>query len=371
MKYIPIATPTLGKEELRLVTQCIKSTWVSSIGNFIDEFEQQFAKFIGTKYAISTANGTTALHMALMALGVEKGDEVIVPAFSFVASANAIVHAGATPVFIDIDPQTWNIDTTFIEQKITKKTKAIMAVHIYGYPADMEKICRIAQKYKLRIIEDAAEAHGASIKTMAGKWRNVGAWGDIGCFSFYGNKIITTGEGGMITTNSKQLAEKIKMLKNHGMSPKRKYYHPILGYNYRMTNLQAAVGVAQLKKIAVFLQKRDRIAQWYRQYLGSVDGIQLPLENTEIIHGVNWLFTIRITPAFKHSRDAVITQLKKNGIDSRPTFYPLPSLPMYQTHERFPQAHRAFATGLSLPSSVNLTKRDISYICTAIKKLTL
>ncbi len=367
MKYIPMATPTLGKEELRLVTQCIKSTWVSSAGNFIDEFEKKFALFIGTKYAISTSNGTTALHTALLALGIGKGDEVIVPVFSFVASANAIAHTGATPVFVDIDRHTWNIDPNLIEKKITPKTKAIMAVHIYGYPADMEYICRLARKHRLKVIEDAAEAHGASIKT--GKvWKKVGAWSDIGCFSFYGNKIITTGEGGMITTNNKRLANKIRMLKNHGMSTTRKYFHPILGYNYRMTNLQAALGVAQLQKINAFLDSRQKIALWYRQYLKNTPGIALPPVDSENFHSVNWLFTIRVNPQFSHTRDGVIALLKKNGIDSRPTFYSLSHLPMYKTDEKFTESHHAFKTGLSLPSSVNLTKRDIIRICSVIRK---
>ncbi len=285
----PISQPKLNRNELNLITRAVKSTWISSTGEYIEEFEAKFAQTVGSKYTITASNGTTALHLALLALGIGPGDEVIVPTLTFVASANSVVYTGAKPVFVDIDEPTWTIDPQKIEKKITRSTRAVMPVHLYGYPARMDEILRITRKYKLKVIEDAAEAHGARINN-----EYVGTMGDIGCFSFYGNKIITTGEGGMITTNNKKLAEKIRLLKNHGMSTQKKYWHPVIGYNYRMTNLQCAIGLAQLNKLQTFLETRKQIAQWYRTNLRKIPGIILPPENTSVYRGVNWLFTILV-----------------------------------------------------------------------------
>ena len=367
MKQIPIAEPILGKKELEKVTDCIKSTWISSSGKYILLFEKNFARFCGNKYAVSCTNGTVALHLALLALGIGKGDEVLVPNLTFVASANAVIHANATPILVDIEKNSWNMDPSQIEKNITPKTKAIIPVHLYGYPADMEKIMLIAKKHKLKVIEDAAEAHGAQIK-IGGKWQYVGTIGDIGCFSFYGNKIITTGEGGMCITNKKQYINMIQLLKNHGMSPTQKYYHPILGFNYRMTNIQAAIGLAQLSRLKTFLSKREQIETWYRKSFTDFSHVILPPENSSHYQRVNWIFTLRILPSFGKKRNWLINYLSAHGIESRPMFYPLSHFPMYKTKKQFPVTEMISRQGLSLPSSPYLTKEEVHFIARTLKK---
>lgn len=362
MQFIPIAEPTLSNAEFRYVKDCLKSTWISSTGIYIEKFEEAFAHFCQTKYAITCSNGTTALHLALLALGITHGDEVLVPAFTFVATANVVKYVGATPVLIDADIKTWNIDPDLIEEKITKKTRAIIPVHLYGYPAAMKKIIKIARKYNLFVIEDAAEAHGAKIDTNV-----VGSFGDIGCFSFYGNKIITTGEGGMLVTNSKKLANKIRLLKNHGMSPTRKYFHPIVGYNYRMTNMQAAVGLGQLESASKLISKRSKIQDAYLRNLKKIPGLIFQLED-KTISTVCWLFSMRVTKDFKISRDKLIMYLRNNNIDSRPFFHPLAKLPMFKTNESFPVANQIAKEGINLPSSAHLTVNHIAYISRIIQK---
>ena len=242
--YFPVAEPRFGDAELRYVSECVLTGWVSSAGKFVKKFEDLFAAFCGTKFAVTTTNGTTALHLSMLALGIGPGDEVIVPSLTFISTANAVTFTGAKPVFIDSEPYTWNIDPVGIEKAITSRTKAIIPVHLYGHPADMDPILEIANKYGLAVVEDAAEAHGALYKD-----KKVGSLGKIGMFSFFGNKIITTGEGGMIVTDDQKLAEKLRILRDHGMDPNKKYWHDRLGFNYRMTNLQAAIGVAQVKKL--------------------------------------------------------------------------------------------------------------------------
>ena len=253
---IPIAEPDIGQEEIRNVTEAVKSGWISSKGQFIKDLEEQFARYFNVNFGASTSNGTSALHLALDALGIKMGDEVIVPTLTFIASANVVKYTGARPVFVDSHPDYWCIDPEKIEEKITDRTKAIMPVHLYGHPCDMDPIVRIAKKHDLFIVEDCAEAHGAEYRG-----KKVGSFGIISCFSFYGNKIITTGEGGMCLTNDKELAEKIRILRDHGMSPEKRYWHDVVGFNYRMTNLQAAIGVAQLAKLDKFIEKKRKIAR--------------------------------------------------------------------------------------------------------------
>jgi len=362
MKFIPVAQPSLGKEELKLATFCIKSTWISSAGKYINTFENEFAKYFHIPHAISCSNGTIALHLALLALNIGPGDEVILPALTFVATANAIKYVGAKPIFIDVDPNTWNIDPKLIEKAITKKTKAIMPVHLYGYPADMNPIMSLAKKYKLYVVEDAAEAHGAKYYN-----KYVGTFGDIGCFSFYGNKIITTGEGGMLITHSKQLAEKIKLLKNHGMSPIKKYYHPIIGYNYRMTNIQAAIGIAQLKKMNKFIKIRNEISTKYRNELTKIPNIQFQPINKDI-QSVCWLFSCLLKSGGKIKRNSLIKYLKQNSIDSRPFFYPITKFPMYKSNKHFPVSQMLFQQGINLPTFIDLKTTQIKYITHIINK---
>lgn len=359
--FIPVAQPVLGREEEKLVLEGIRSGWVSSAGKFINEFEEVFAKFCDTKYGITTSNGTTALHLCLVAAEIGPGDEILIPSMTFVATANAVSYTGATPVFIDSEIETWNIDPDKIKEKINKKTRAIIPVHLYGHPADMGIISSIAKKYNLLVIEDAAEAHGALYKG-----RKVGSFSDAACFSFYGNKIITTGEGGMIVTKNKSFADKIKTLRDHGISKKRKFYHPKLGFNYRMTNLQAALGLGQMKRIDEFIEKKISIAGSYQKYLESlVPDIVLPPQ-AAWAKSVYWMYSILINKKGRQNRDNLIKYLKKNGIDSRPFFFPLHSTPRYKTQERLINAEVLGHTGLNLPSSVNLKESQIKFICQKI-----
>lgn len=359
--HIPIAEPTIGKEELNLVIKTIKSGWISSIGKNIGKFENKFAKFCGAKYGVSTMNGTSALHLCLEASKIGPGDEVIVPSMTFIATANAVIYTGAKPVFVDSEIETWNIDPQKIKTKINDKTKAIIPVHLYGHPANMDKIIEIARKHELLVFEDAAEAHGAEYKG-----NKVGVLGNAGCFSFYGNKIITTGEGGMVITNNKNFAEKVRRLRDHGGSGKRKYYYPQLGFNYAMTNMQAAIGLAQLKKINQIIKKKREIYNIYSKYLAPViPKIKLPPE-AEWAKSVFWMFSILVPSERKINRDFLSSELRKKGIDTRPFFYPLHKYKRFGTNEELSVANYLGKTGINLPSSPNLSEEKIKYICKEI-----
>ncbi len=366
-KFIPVAQPDLGGNEKKYVDECIQSSWISSKGKFIDRFEKEFAEYIGVKYAVSTSNGTTALHLAITALGIGKGNEVIVPDLTFIACANTVAYTGAKPVFVDVEKNTWNIDPAKIEEKITPRTRAIMAVHLYGHPADLNKILILAQKYKLLVIEDAAEAHGAEIK-VGNQWRKVGSIGEVGCFSFYGNKIITTGEGGMVVTNNKKLAEKMKILRDHGQTPERRYYHEIIGFNYRMTNVQAAIGCAQLERINEFIIKKRNIAKLFNKYLSQIPGITPP-PGKSWAKSVYWMYSILIDQPFFKSRDQLVNIMAKEGIETRPFFYPLHTLPPYKEIGNYPISNYLSLHGINLPSSVTINKADILKIIGVLKKL--
>lgn len=365
-KFIPVARPDLTGNELSYLTTCITTSWISSAGEFIDRFEKSFADYIGTKYAVSSSNGTVALHLALLALGIGKGDEVIVPDLTFIASANAVTYTGAKPVLVDVDKMTWNVDPAVIVRKITSRTKAIMVVHLYGNPADMNVIMILAKRYNLYVIEDAAEAHGADMFMQNKKWIKVGSIGDVGCFSFYGNKIITTGEGGMIVTDDHQLAEKMRILRDHGQEPGRRYYHKIIGFNYRMTNLQAAIGLAQLERINKFVEKKRTIAKIYNKMFACIPGITLPPES-DWAHNVYWMYSIIVNTPYPLSRDMLILALKNENIETRPFFYPLHELPPYKMINDFPNSSYLSKHGINLPSSVTLTIGDINRIATIIK----
>lgn len=360
---IPIAEPSIGKEEERLVVEGLRSGWISSIGKYIQEFEKGFAKFVGVKYAVTSSNGTAALHLALAALDIGPGDEVIVPSLTFVATANVVTYVGAKPVFVDSELESWNIDPEKIKEKINPRTKVIIPVHLYGHPANMGPILSIARKYNLVVIEDAAEAHGALYRD-----KMVGSLGEISCFSFFGNKIITTGEGGMVVTNNRLLAEKIKNLRDHGVSKRRKYYHPHLGFNYRMTNLQAAIGLAQLKKVNNIIKRKREIAALYSEGLKDLTGIILQPE-AKWAKNVFWMYSILIPKRGKKNRDFLARELKKNRIDSRPFFFPIHRLPRYKVNESFPVAEYLAQTGLNLPSSPNLKDEQIQLISEKIIKI--
>jgi perosamine synthetase len=358
---IPVAEPKFQEIDLSYITECILTGWVSSSGKFVKRFEELFAKFCHAKFAVSTTSGTTALHLALVVLGVGPGDEVIVPTLTFIATANAVRYTGAQPVFVDSDSETWNINAAEIELAITSKTKAIIPVHLYGHPANMDPIIKIAAKHGLAVVEDAAEAHGALYKN-----KNVGSLGDIGIFSFFGNKIITTGEGGMVVTNNGALAEKIRILRDHGMDENRRYWHTVLGYNYRMTNIQAALGVAQMERIGYILERKRKIALAYHKALKDLPGITLPPE-AKWAKNVFWMYSILIDgKQFGMTRDELMERLESKGIETRPIFPPVHIQPIYATGQNLPIAERLAVQGLNLPSSINLTQRDIARIADLI-----
>jgi perosamine synthetase len=367
-KSIPVSEPFLGGNEEKYVAECVKSSWISSLGKYIPQFEEGFAKFCGAKHGVAVMNGTAAIQLALVALGVKPGDEVIIPDLTFVATASTVTYAGAVPVFVDSEPNTWNIDPEKIEAAITDKTKAIIPVHLYGHPCDMDPIMEIAKKHNLKVIEDCAEAHGAEYKG-----KKVGTIGDVGCFSFYGNKIITTGEGGLITTNDSELADRMQFLKDHAMKPEKRYWHPELGFNFRMTNVQAAIGVAQLEQIDNFLEIKKKNAKLYAELLKGIKGITIQPE-AEWAKNVFWMHSILVDEQeFGCSRDDLIKKLKEKGIDTRTFFYPMHQLPPYEesnlNDETFPVATRLSQQGINLPSSVKLLKEDVEFICRTIAEI--
>jgi perosamine synthetase len=312
---------------------------------------------------VAVCNGTVAIHLALAALGIGKGDEVIVPTFTMIASVNPVTYTGAKPVLVDAEPYTWNVDVTKIEEKITKKTKAILPVHIYGHPVDMDPILELAEKYDLYVIEDAAEAHGAEYKG-----KKTGALGDVGCFSFYANKIITTGEGGMLVTNNEEIAEKARMLRDQAFEKEKRFWHRHLGFNYRMTNLQAAIGVGQMEIIDESVNTRRKNAQIYNSLLKDVEGITLPPE-AKWAKNVYWMYTIMIEDSFGISRDELMRILKEKGVDTRPAFYPIHLQPLYAKQykgEKYPVAEGLSRKGINLPSGNTLTKKEIEYVVRSV-----
>ena len=366
---IPVCVPLLGEKELEYVTDCIKTNWISSKGKYVEEFEDKFAKYCGCKYGITTTSGTTALHLALASIDLKTGDEVIIPASTMIATAFAVVYCGAKPVLVDAETETWNMDVEKIEEKITNKTKAIMPVHIYGHPCDMDPIRKLASKHNLYVVEDAAEAHGAEYKG-----KKTGGIGNIGCFSFYANKIITTGEGGMIVTNGEEIAERAKSLRNLCFpEEKRIYLHSEVGYNYRMTNIQAAIGLAQFEKIDELAEMRRQNAHRYNEYLKDVEGIRLPVEK-EWAKNVYWMYSILIEDEFGMSRDELMDRLMEYGIDTRTFFVPMHEQPVFRNMglfegERHPVAEELSRTGMYLPSSSGLKEEEIRYICDAIEEI--
>lgn len=362
---IPLAKPSFSSVEKKLVNQCLDTGWISSAGSFVEEFAHQFAKVCQIKYALCTSSGTTALHLALLALGIGKGDEVIVPALTFIATANVVTYMDAKPVFVDCEEQTWNIDLKKIESKVTKKTRAIIPVHLYGHPVDMDQLNQIAKKHKLFVIEDAAESLGSLYKG-----KPTGGLGDIGVFSFYGNKIITTGEGGMLVTNNKKIYEKAKLYRDQGKKPKKHaYWHTVVGYNYALTNIQAAIGIGQLSQLKKFVIQKRKIASLYNHYLKDIQGIVLPKEE-KWAKSNYWMYSILVDKnIFGISRNQLIKFLAKNGIESRPFFYPLPLLPPYKKElgESFNTTLAIANQGINLPTFSNLKKEEIKYICQQIK----
>jgi perosamine synthetase len=362
INYIPISRPSITQKEIDYVTDAVKSGWVSSLGKYVEKFEKTFCEYCDTKYALTTANGTVALHLALTALGINQEDEVIVPDFTFVATANAVKYLGAKVITVDIDEETYCISPKAIEKAITSKTKAIVPVHLYGHPANMDEINKIANNNNVFVIEDAAEAHGAEING-----KKVGGLGEAGIFSFYGNKIITSGEGGMITTNNHILYEKMKYLRDQAMSSEKRYWHTEIGFNYRMTNLQAALALAQLERINIILDKKIEIFSWYQNQLNNIKGIKLnsKLDNYKNVY---WAICIELLDFSETERDSIIAKLNENNIDSRPYFYPISEMPMYSSVYN-PVTKLISKRGINLPSYYDITQDQVLYICKELKKL--
>jgi len=362
--YIPVSEPLLAGNEEKYILECVRSGWISSIGKFIPEFESRFAAFCGSSQGVAVMNGTVALQLALAAAGIKPGDEVIVPDFTFVATANAVTYLGAMPVFVDSEPNSWNIDQAKIAAAVTKRTKAIIPVHVYGHPCDMDPILELAARHGLSVIEDAAEAHGAEYKG-----KKVGSIGKIGCFSFYGNKVITTGEGGMCVTDDSRLADRMRFLRDHAMSAEKRYWHPEIGYNFRMTNMQAAIGLAQVEQVEKLVAKKISDAKLYNSLLKDVPGITLQPQ-MPWAKSVYWMHSILVDEeSFGCSRDELMARLKEKGIDSRPFFYPIHQFPPYsQGHSdtSFPVAVELSKKGINLPSSAKLSESDIRFISQSI-----
>ena len=349
--------------------ECIDTGWLSSEGPFVERFESRFAERVGRKYGIAVSNGTAALEVAVQALGLGPGDEVILPAFTIISCAAAVVRAGATPVLVDSDPQTWNMDVDQLADKITPRTRAIMPVHIYGLPVDMQPVLELAGKHNLRIIEDAAEAHG---QTFYG--RPCGSFGDLSIFSFYPNKLVTTGEGGMILTDNENLAQTCRGLRNLCFQPNRRFVHERLGYNFRMTNLQAALGLAQVEQLDSFIQRKRRMGARYTELLGTIPGFQLPLTSTAYADNLYWVFGIVLDDSIPDDAQSLMRKLADRKIGTRPFFWPMHQQPVFQkmglfTGEFYPVAERLARRGFYLPSGMALTDQQMVRVADRVREL--
>lgn len=353
-----VLEPDIGEQEKSNVLECVTSGWISSQGRFIGLFEKEFSNYLGRGHAIAVSNGTVALQLGLTALGIGRGDEVIVPDFTFGASLNAIIHAGATPVLADVDPQTWTMDLTALAKLITPRTKAVLPVHIYGQPAQLDEICALASEHGIRVIEDCAEALGATYKD-----RRVGLHGDCGCFSFFANKSITTGEGGMVVFKDAEVAERARVLRDHGMRPSKRYWHDYAGFNFRMTNMQAAIGVAQMGRIEELLGRKKAIFETYDRLLAAHPGLSL-LPKNDWSSNSYWLYTLVLNGYGSDVRDRLLKQLECRGIDARPGFYPMHQMDPYREFARgdYPVSSYLAANSVSLPSSFGLSNEEIPHI---------
>lgn len=362
-RKIPVCEPTLGENEKRYVLNCLKKNWISSHGEYVVQFEKKFARLVGAKHGISCSSGTAALHMALASLRLKPGDEVILPAFTMIATVNAVSFVGAKPVLVDCDPHTWNMNVDAAAKKITKKTKGILPVHIYGHPCDMDPLLALAKRRRLFVLEDAAEAHGALYKG-----RIVGCMGDLGAFSFFANKIVMTGEGGMVVTNNGKLADYCRSFRNYAFSKDIHFWHRFIGYNYRFTNLHAAIGLGQLEKLPKLVAARRDHARLYMKYLRKIPGITLPFESANV-KNVYWMFGILVDKPYPLNRDQLRKRLARYGIETRSFFIPIHWQKPYQKMflgEKYPVAEELCAKGFYLPSSSSLTDAQIRFICDCI-----
>jgi perosamine synthetase len=374
---ISVNEPLLAQRELEYVSECVHTGWISSAGRFIEEFEEKWAAYCGRRYGIAVSNGTVALQVAAACLGLKPGDEVIMPTFTIISCALAVVYNGGVPVLVDCDPRTWCMDVDQVESKITERTRAIMPVHIYGHPVDMDPILDLAERHGLAIIEDAAEVHGAEY--MAGRrtthpaWRRCGSFGTLSCFSFYANKLITTGEGGMVLTDDEALAEQARSLRNLCLQPQRRFYHETLGFNFRLTNMQAALGVAQLERIAQIVERKRWMGHEYNRRLDGIPGLQLPYEESWA-KSVYWMYGVVLSENTGMDAVGFALRLKERGIETRPFFLGMHEQPVFREqgffhNETYPVSERIARQGLYLPSGLSLTEEQLAKVCAAVHEV--
>jgi perosamine synthetase len=366
-EFIPVNTPLLAGKEEAYVLECLRSGWISSEGPFVARFETEMATRVGRAHGIAVCNGSVALDVAVAALGIGAGDEVIMPTHTIISCPAAVFRAGATPVVIDCDPRTFNMRPGDIESRITSRTRAIMVVHIFGLPVDMDPVLEIARKHGLRIIEDAAEMHGQTYKG-----RPCGSFGDVSTFSFYPNKHVTTGEGGMLVVDDPDLAERCRSLRNLCFKPGRRFVHDELGWNYRMTNLQAALGCAQLEQLDDFVQRKRAMGRYYSELLGEIAGLQLPIPATEYAENIYWVYPIVLNDDIGVDAAEAMNRLQRLGVGTRPTFFPIHEQPVFRKAglfqgERYPHAERVARRGFYLPSGLGLSATDIERVAAAMR----
>jgi len=366
---IPVNEPILNGNEKKYLLECIDTGWISSEGPFVKQFEDNFSKKVERKYGIAVSNGSAALDVACAAIGLQKGDEVIMPTFTIISCAAAIIRTGAKPVLVDSFSDTWNMNVNQTESKITKNTKAIMIVHIYGITTDIDPVLKIAKKYNLKIIEDAAEMHGQTYKD-----KPCGSFGDISTFSFYPNKHITTGEGGMIVTDDETLAEKCRSLRNLCFQPKKRFIHEEIGWNYRFTNLQAAMGLAQLERINEFVALKRKMGQLYTELLKDIKNIQLPLPYTDYCKNIYWVFGIVLGKEIPFDAEEAMKRLSENKIGTRPFFWCMHEQPVFQKmglfkNEKYPASENLARRGFYIPSGLALTEKQMYEVVNCVKKI--
>ncbi len=353
--HISLAQPQLSGNEYKYLMDAFLSTWISSTGKYLSRFEEGFSAWCGVRYGVATSNGTTALHLALAALGIGAGDEVIVPDMTFAATINAVLYTGAKPVIVDLEEESWCMDPEAVEKAVTERTKALIPVHIYGQPCDMGRLCETAKKHGLYLIEDCAEAHGAMWKG-----KKAGSYGIISCFSFFGNKVVTTGEGGMCITDDKELYEKMRLLRDHGMSKEKKYYHEVVGFNYRMTNLQAAIGTAQVERIDEILQWRTEVENMYRKAFSGTEKVRMQRDDLKDRKKIAWLVSILVA---EDRRDTVLAHLKANGVDARAFFIPLSEMELYRDYAKDCRVSKRISRmGINLPTTWEMDREKIGRI---------
>jgi perosamine synthetase len=369
---IPVSEPVLGDRELELVADCIRTGWISSSGRYIGEFETGWADYCGRKHGVAVSNGTVALQLAIATLDLQPGDEVILPTFTIISCAMAVVYAGARPVFVDVDPDTWCMDVGQVEDRITSRTKAVMPVHIYGHPVDMAPLLAIAEKHGIAVVEDAAEAHGAEYRMPStSTWRRCGSFGELSTFSFYANKLVTTGEGGMVMTDDDDLADRLRSLRNLAFRSDRRFLHDELGFNFRMTNIQAALGVAQLERITETVSRKRAIADRYTRNLGAASQLQVPVERPWA-RSVFWMYGVVLPEGIDRTAVEFADQLRAMGVETRPFFLGMHRQPALQKRgvvvetDRFPVSDRLAERGLYLPSGVGLTDEQVDQVSDAV-----